>query len=56
MDEQVSQFRKHARQSRELALSAKSERERAICEEIAAHWEALAELWMRLQKSKQARS
>jgi hypothetical protein len=50
MDDQVSQFRTHARRSRELAKLAKSERERVLYEAVAGHWEALAEYWPQLER------
>lgn len=50
MDEPVSQFRKHAHDGRELARRARSEHERALYEDIASHWEALAELWPRTNR------
>lgn len=50
MEDQVSQFRTHARRSRELAKLAKSERERVLYEAVAEHWEALAEYWPQLER------
>jgi len=50
MEDQVSQFRTHARRSRELAKLATSERERELYETVARHWEALAEYWPELDR------
>ena len=50
MDDQVSQFRTHARRSRELARLAKTENERVLYETVAAHWEALADYWPQLKR------
>jgi hypothetical protein len=54
MDDQVSQFRTHARRSRELAKLATSERERVLYEAVAGHWDALAEYWPQLQRLRQS--
>jgi hypothetical protein len=50
MDDQVSQFRTHARRSRELAKLAKTEHERVLYETVASHWEALADYWPQLKR------
>jgi hypothetical protein len=50
MDDQVSQFRTHARRSRELAKLATTEHERVLYETVAGHWEALAEYWPQLER------
>jgi hypothetical protein len=50
MDDQVSQFRTHARRSRELAELATTDRERELYEAVAGHWEALAEYWPQLER------
>jgi hypothetical protein len=50
MDDQMSQFKTHARRSRELAKLAKTERERLLYETVAAHWEALANHWPQLKR------
>jgi hypothetical protein len=50
MDHQVSQFRTHARRSRELAELSQTEHERVLFETVAAHWEALADDWPRLRR------
>lgn len=50
MDEQVSQFKTHARRSRELAKLARTEHERLLYETVASHWEALADYWPQLKR------
>jgi hypothetical protein len=50
MDNQVSQFKTHARRSRELAKLARTEHERLLYETVASHWEALADHWPRLKR------
>lgn len=56
MDDWTSQFRKRARESRELAARAQTEQERALHEDMASHWEALAELWPRVGRFSRDRS
>lgn len=48
LDDRTSQFTKNARESRELAERAQTDHERALYEDMASHWEALAELWPRV--------
>jgi hypothetical protein len=50
MDDQVSQFKTHARRSRELAKLAKTDHERVLYETVAAHWDALAHYWPQLKR------
>jgi hypothetical protein len=50
MDHQVSQFRTHARRSRELAELSQTEHERVLYEAVAAHWDALADRWPQLKR------
>lgn len=56
MDDDVSQFRRHAHNARELAKRAQDERERDLLDEVASHWEALAELWPRVNHHRRDRS
>jgi hypothetical protein len=56
MDDQTSRFRKHAHESRELAKRAQTEHERALHEEMATHWEALAQLWPQVSRFGRERS
>jgi len=50
--DKVSQYRKHAQKSRELAERAPSEETRQVFREMARHWDALAALVERAARTR----
>jgi hypothetical protein len=53
--EKVSRYRKHAQDCRERERSAGSEEERALFRDLAAHWEAIADIHQRLKAPRRVR-
>jgi hypothetical protein len=45
------QFRKHARDCRELEKAAQSPEERALLRDLALHWDAIADIHERLAEA-----